>query len=84
MKIVEEISITEFEPWSGAMDTHTKILEAGKENEFDALIEECYPEGLSKTQLNDLLWFEDEWIFEMLGIDPDEDEDEEEDEEEEE
>jgi hypothetical protein len=32
------------------------------------------------TDVNDLLWFEDEWIFEQLGIDPDEDEDDDEEE----
>ena len=36
------------------------------------------------TEVNDLLCFEDEWIFEMLGIDTDSDNEDEEDDEEEE
>ena len=80
MKIFKEESITEFEAWSGAKDTQNTILENNKEDEFDALIEETYPEGIDETQLNDLLWFESEWIFECLGITEDEDEDDTEDE----
>ena len=38
------------------------------------LIEEVYPEGIDRTALNDLLWFDDEWIYEMLGMKNDEDE----------
>ena len=40
--------------------------------QFDSLIDELYPDGLTDTQLNDLLWFEEDWLFEMLGIEIDE------------
>lgn len=68
MKITMELSIREFNAWSGAVDTKNIIIESGKADEFDELIEEIYPEGIEETQLNDLLWFDDEWIFEQLGI----------------
>jgi hypothetical protein len=68
MKIYKETGIADFEAWSGAKDTKETILEAGKADEFDALIEEIYPDGIEETALNDLLWFESEWIFESLGI----------------
>jgi hypothetical protein len=77
MKVISEKSITEFEAWSGAVDTKNRIIEADKENEFDQLIEELYPDGIDETQLNDILWFEDDWIFEQLGISDEEEEDEE-------
>ena len=77
MKIFKEESISEFEAWSGAVDTKNRIIEADKENEFDQLIEELYPDGIDETQLNDILWFEDDWIFEQLGISDEEEEDEE-------
>jgi hypothetical protein len=77
MKVYTEITIAGFEAWAGAKDTKKRIIEAGKEDAFDALIEELYPDGIDETGLNDLLWFDDEWIFEVLGI-TDEDEDEEE------
>ena len=74
MKVYQEISIREFEAWSGAVDTKDKIIANDKEDEFDALIEELYPDGIDETQLNDLLWFDDEWVLESLGIYEDEEE----------
>lgn len=55
MKIISETSIANFETWSGAKETQRLIIENGKENDFDRLIDELYPEGLSDTQLNDIL-----------------------------
>lgn len=68
MKIYSEMNLEDFNAWSGAEVTKSTIIENNKENEFNGLIEELYPEGLSETKLNDILWFEDEWIFETLGI----------------
>lgn len=76
MKVYQEISIRDFEAWSGAIATKDLIIENNKEDEFDALIEELYPDGIDETQLNDILWFDDEWVLECLGIE-EEDEDEE-------
>lgn len=33
-----------------------------------------YTDGMTDTELNDLLWFESEWIFENLGISESEEE----------
>lgn len=68
MRIVKEISVENFEGWSGANDTIEVIEKAGKVDEFDNLIEELYPDGLSETSLNDLLRFDYEWIYETLDI----------------
>ena len=76
----DNMNIRDFESWSGAKETQAAIIAADKEDEFDSLIEELYPDGLSDTQLNDILWFEEDWIFENLGM-PEEEEDEDEDEE---
>lgn len=81
MRVHTELTLRQFDAWSGAKDTKQAIIDAGKEDEFEALIEDLYPDGIDETALNDLLWFEDEYLFECLGI---EEEDEEEDEEEEE
>lgn len=70
----ENTTLSNFDAWSGAKDTKETILQAGKEKDFDFLIEELYPDGLSETQLNDLLWFESDWIFEQLGISEEEEE----------
>ena len=90
MIITKELtSLYDFEAWSGAVETKEEILNQGYDEEFIRLIEEVYPEGLDEGQLNDLLWFESEWIYETLGMkdpyaDDDEEEEEEEDEEEDE
>ena len=72
MRIIQEIGIANFDAWSGAVETKQTIIDNNKENAFDSLIEELYPDGLTDTQLNDLLWFDEEWIFESLGICEDE------------
>ena len=82
MKIISETGIYNFESWSGAKDTQKRIIEEGKDKEFDCLIEDIYPDGLTDTQLNDLLWFDSEWIYETLGITDEEEEEETEEEEE--
>lgn len=74
----ENTTLINFDAWSGAVDTKERIMQEGKADEFDNLIEELYPDGLSETQLNDILWFEEDWIFEMLDISDEEEEDEEE------
>ena len=68
MRIISESNLYKFEAWSGAVNTKNVIIEAGKEDEFEALIDELYPGGISDTQLNDILWFESEWLFDTLGI----------------
>ena len=73
MKVYNDnLSLRNFDAWSGAVDTKETIIDAGKEKEFNSLIDELYPDGLTDTQLNDLLWFEEDWLFEMLGIEIDE------------
>jgi hypothetical protein len=69
MKVINECcDIAHFNAWSGAKDTQASIIENGKTQEFNQLIEELYKDGLTDTQLNDILWFEEDWIFENLGI----------------
>jgi hypothetical protein len=74
MKTYTETTLSDFQAWSGGKDTQEIILEHGKEKDFDYLMEELYPDGLSETQLNDILWFESDWLFENLGINLDEEE----------
>ena len=58
----------EYRPWSGAVDTWERIQDENKEDAFWQLMEELYGESLSEVQVNDILWFDSEWVFEMLGI----------------
>lgn len=66
--INDNLSLVNFEAWSGAKDTKQTIIDNNKVDEFDNLIDELYPDGLTETKLNDILWFEDAYIFENIGI----------------
>lgn len=72
MKIITEHSFDRFEAWSGGKNTQDKIIEAGKANQFESIIEDLYPDGMTDTELNDLLWFDSEQVFEWLGIEDEE------------
>lgn len=68
MKITYELDLNTFEAWSGGEDTLNRIIENGLVNEFEGILDECYPDGISETGLNDLLRFDSEWIYETLGL----------------
>ena len=68
MKVYEDINLKDFETWSGATETKNIIINEGKEQEFEELIEELFPNGVSATELNDLLWFDQEYVLGTLGI----------------
>ena len=72
MIIKTETNLRNFEAWGGAIETKNLILDAEMEEEFEELIEEIYPDGLSDTKLNDILWFDGSWILETLGIEEEE------------
>lgn len=76
MKIISEKPFSRFQAWSGAIETQERIIEENKEDLFEQTIEELYPDGLTDTELNDLLWFDSEQVFEWLGITDEESEDE--------
>ena len=68
MTITYELDLERFEAWSGAKDTLDKIIDEGKCEELEGILEDMYPDGMTETELNDLLWFESESIYEWLGI----------------
>lgn len=63
-----------YQPWSGAVDTWENLDKFDKLDALEAYLDEEYyneelGEGtLSETELNDLLWFEPEHIYEMVGL----------------
>lgn len=68
MTITYELDLNDFEPWSGAINTFDRIQREGKCKELEAQLEELYPDGMTETELNDLLWFNSESVFEWLGL----------------
>lgn len=75
MKIYTEQSLADFKFWSGAEDTAQRIWEELGNEGFDrleAILEDLYPDGIDETELNDLLWFDAETVYDWLNIDDDE------------
>lgn len=68
MTITYELDLNRFEAWSGAKETLERIQREGKCAELENVLEELYPDGMTETELNDLLWFESETVYEWLGI----------------
>ena len=68
-----EMNLSDFDAWSGAVSTLDTLIEHDLCEAFEDVLNECYPEGIDRTQLNDILWFEQEWIWDVLGIELDED-----------
>lgn len=60
-----------YQSWGGARDTYALIDMHDKLDELDSLITDLYPNGLSMTHLNDILWFDSEWVLSSLGIEVD-------------
>ena len=64
----EIYDLANFEAWSGGEYTKDKIVEAGLGEDFMEALEDNYPDGMTESELNDLLWFEDEWCYELVGL----------------
>lgn len=80
MKLYTEESLYNFEPWSGAVSRWEEIVEANKVDELESILEDLYPEGMSVTELNDFIWFDEDTWREWLDMEEEEDEEEEEEE----
>lgn len=67
MQIVDEIVLHNFKPQGGAVSVFYRLTT----EEIDSLEEILIDSGriLSTTDVNDIFWFESEWICDILGID---------------
>ena len=69
MKIYRDESLSNFEFWSGAVANAEEFtLE-----ELDRIGEElgaldCEGDGYDETQINDLMWFEPEYLASLIGL----------------
>ena len=70
ISVKKELSFEDLkdECWSGAIDTLQKIEEEGKENELMELLQEIFTDIPTETEVNDFLWFDDDYIYDQLGI----------------
>jgi hypothetical protein len=70
MKISKELALTNFDFWSGAKDHSFTYSEL---KEIEVQLEDLYPDGCEETEINDLFWFEEEFLCECIGVDFNED-----------
>lgn len=60
---------SEFEPWGQAREILERIEREGKLDELESLLEETFTNELpTETDINDLLAYDWEWVYEMLDI----------------
>lgn len=81
MYVKEELYFNDLmnKAWSGGADTLETVSQFDKESELMDLLESVfYGDVPDLMEVNDYLWFERGYIFEMLGINEDEDEEDEE------
>lgn len=60
------------EVWQGAVDTLDRIEKEGKQDELMEFLESYFVDIPTITEVNDLLWFESDYIFESLGMEVEE------------
>lgn len=73
MKIYQDINLKDFHAWSGGKATLTYLIKHNLVDKAeDAIVDLFAREPISETELNDILWFEDEYLCECLGITLDE------------
>ena len=66
MTIRSETPLRKFEFWSGAK-SRAELLTEEELDQIEAQLEEFYPDGMEDTQLNDLFWFDFDWVASLIG-----------------
>lgn len=69
MKIVEEISLRNFEFWSGAVDNASQLTD-DELDELETIFEEMGEEW-TDTKINDAMWFDFDTICDWLNLEQD-------------
>ena len=80
MKVTYEFDLSEFKAWSGGAETLEKIRKfdlnhPGAMKTAQQYIEDCLGDEATETQINDMLWFEDDFILEAIGYCTEDEED---------
>lgn len=70
MKIITEISLREFKPWCGAEAVYSRFT-IDELDQIEELLNDL-KETWTNIEINDIFWFDDDRLLEMLNINPDE------------
>ena len=75
MKVYKEMNLRDFQFWSDAKP-NAETLTGEQLDMVEYILEDCYPDGIDATTINDMFWFDFDTIREWLGIEDEESEDE--------
>lgn len=75
MTIKTEQSLRNFEFWSGAK-ANAEMMTAEELDSVENELEAMYPEGMTDTEINDLFWFDFDYVCELIGLEYDAENDE--------
>lgn len=70
MIITTEMPLQDFKFWCGAEDFASKLT-SEEFQQIEDMICDIYPDGVTDTQLNDIFWFDKEFICDCIGEDID-------------
>lgn len=67
MKIYREESLSNFEFWSGAI-ANAEEFTLEELDRIGDMLEAESPDGMDETEINDLMWFEPEYLASLIGL----------------
>ena len=76
MEIKQDVNVWDLKDmlWSGGKDTLNEIIDLDKEDELMDFLEEVFSDKTPDiTEVNDLLWFERNYVLESIGVELNED-----------
>lgn len=65
MQITSELNLLNFKFWSGAKDHKFSYSEL---SDIQNILEDVFFEGTTETKINDLFWFEVDFLCECIGL----------------
>ena len=66
MTIHTETALRNFGFWSGAKD-RADMLTSSQLDAIETELEQLYPDGMTETELNDLFWFDFDFVCSLIG-----------------
>lgn len=71
MRYYVEESLYNFQFWSGAKE-NANLLTLQELEQIEFELNNIYPEGLEDVQINDIFWFDFDFIAQLLGYEDEE------------
>ena len=65
MQITRELNLLNFKFWSGAKDHNFSYSEL---SDIQNILEDVFFDGTTETKINDLFWFETDFLCECIGL----------------